>query len=62
MATDTYSFSKAEPEPQQNATHCLHCRELLIFDDVWGWMHEGNRYLCRDPETGELTTQPATLI
>ena len=41
---------------------CLHCKEPLVQDDIWGWMHEGQRYLCRDPRTGELLTQAATLI
>jgi len=62
VAVETHSFSTVESEQQESATHCLHCREPLIFDDVWGWVHEGSRYLCRDPQTGELTAQPATLI
>ncbi|MDP9795834.1 hemin uptake protein HemP [Catenuloplanes nepalensis] len=47
---------------QPTDPRCLHCKEPLVQDDIWGWMHEGQRYLCRDPRTGELLTQAATLI
>jgi hypothetical protein len=47
---------------QPTDPRCLHCKEPLVQDDIWGWMHEGQRYLCRDQRTGELLTQAATLI
>lgn len=36
----------------------LHCDQALIRDSLWGWMHEGDRYLCRDPATGEVLCHP----
>jgi hypothetical protein len=41
---------------------CLHCGEPIELDDIWGWTHTGNRYLCVDPSNGEPLCSPATLI
>ena len=58
------SFGTAAPEPETGDTvpHCLNCDERLMLDDLWGWVHYGGRYLCRDGASGELLCQPATLI
>jgi len=38
---------------------CRNCGESLENDGLWGWMHQGDRYLCRDTTTGELLCSPA---
>jgi hypothetical protein len=50
------------PETGDAVPHCLNCGERLMLDDLWGWVHYGGRYLCRDETSGELLCQPATLI
>jgi hypothetical protein len=47
---------------KQSTPRCLHCSEQLVLDDLWGWVHAGGEYLCRDRESGEVLCQPATLI
>ncbi|MET3423645.1 hypothetical protein BJ973_002857 [Actinoplanes tereljensis] len=46
----------------QATPRCLHCSEQLVLDELWGWVHDGGEYLCRDRESGEVLCQPATLI
>lgn len=53
---------RPQPENGGAAPRCLNCREQLMLDDLWGWVHYGGRYLCRDGTSGELLCQPATLI
>ncbi|MFB9356505.1 hypothetical protein, partial [Actinoplanes nipponensis] len=38
---------------------CRHCRRALWHEDLWGWLHLDNSYLCRHPDTGEILFTPA---
>ena len=47
------------PASPPMTVHCRHCGEPLHRDWLWGWMHAGSRYLCRDAVTGALLCAPA---
>lgn len=38
---------------------CRHCGRALWHEDLWGWLHLDNSYLCRHPATGEVMITPA---
>ena len=38
---------------------CRHCGQALWHEDLWGWLHRDNNYLCRHPDTGEILFTPA---
>ena len=38
---------------------CRHCHRALWHEDLWGWLHLDNSYLCRHPATGEVLFTPA---
>jgi hypothetical protein len=38
---------------------CRHCHRALWHEDLWGWLHLDNSYLCRHPATGEILFTPA---
>jgi hypothetical protein len=60
---DTVHDPASSTRPATSAAPCcLHCSEPLMLDDLWGWVHSGGRYLCRDSSTGEPLCQPATLM
>jgi hypothetical protein len=41
---------------------CRHCARPLWREELWGWLHQDDGYLCRDPDTGEFLCTPADPI